>query len=276
MTDVLITARQLAAALESDRPPVVLDVRWRLERPDGWPVYFAGHIPGAVYVDLEQELAAPNRPASEGRHPLPDVERLQESARRWGISNDSWVVVYDDAKGMSAARAWWLLRYAGLEDVRMLDGALPAWESAGLPLQPGPVEAKPGDVTLRYGALPVLDIDGAAEFPSKGVLLDARARDRFRGDHEPVDPVPGHIPGAVSAPTTENLAPDGTFLPADELRRRFEELGVRDAVAVYCGSGVTAAHEAAALTIAGFEPALYPGSWSEWANNPGRPVETGE
>jgi thiosulfate/3-mercaptopyruvate sulfurtransferase len=278
MTDHLITADELAELI--DAPAVrILDVRWRLDRPDGRPDYLAGHIPGAVYVELDRELAAHGEPR-EGRHPLPSAEALQESARRWGISDGDSVVVYDDLKSMSAARAWWLLRYAGMSDVRVLDGSLSGWVASGRALETGQVMPEPGTVSLDYGHLPVLSIDEAAALPESGILLDARAGERYRGEVEPVDPRAGHIPGALSAPTGENVDDDGRFLPADALRARFESLGAKDSaetsVGVYCGSGVTAAHEALALTLAGFEPAVYPGSWSQWSNTPGRPVATGE
>ncbi len=175
---------------------------------------------------------------------------------------------------MSAARAWWLLADAGV-DVRVLDGGLGAWRAARLPLEEGETRPPAGDVVLGGGRMPVIDLDGAAGFG--GVLLDARAGERYRGEDEPVDPKAGHIPGAVSAPTAQNLGADGLFLPSDDLRRRFEALGVRDdaPVAAYCGSGVTAAHEALALVLAGFRPAIYPGSWSQWSNRDGAPVATG-
>jgi thiosulfate/3-mercaptopyruvate sulfurtransferase len=188
------------------------------------------------------------------------------------------VVVYDDGPGTAAARAWWLLRWAGVADVRLLDGGLAAWRRAGGPVEGGDVVPEPGDVTLSGGHLPVLDADAAAALPGTGgVLLDARAGERYRGETEPVDPVAGHVPGAVSAPTTGNLAPDGTFLAAAALSERFAQLGASPgaSVGVYCGSGVTAAHEVAALAAAGIEAALYPGSWSQWSNDPARPVATG-
>ncbi|NQX17636.1 sulfurtransferase [Rathayibacter sp. VKM Ac-2857] len=275
-SDVLVTPDELEAALASPEPPLVLDVRWRLDRPDGRPAYLEGHVPGAGYVDLDHELAAHGAP-EDGRHPLPPIEVLQESARRWGLRQGQAVVVYDDLKNLSSARAWWLLRAAGVADVRLLDGSLRAWTGSGRALEAGPVEPVGGDVELAYGALPVLDIDEAAALPSTGVLLDARAPERYRGDVEPIDPRAGHIPGALNAPATGNVDADGRFLDAAVLRARFEELGVRpDApVGVYCGSGVTAAVDAVALTLAGFAPALYPGSWSQWSNTAGRPVATG-
>ncbi|WP_026150593.1 sulfurtransferase [Streptomyces prunicolor] len=275
---VTTTVPELAELLGSERPPVLLDVRWALGDPHGRDHYADGHIPGAVYVDLDTEMAAPASPEG-GRHPLPDLTELQESARRWGIGDGRSVVVYDDLGNTAAARAWWLLRYAGVTEVTLLDGALGAWRAAGLPLESGiPADPAPGDVVLRAGALPITDADGAAELAVTGLLLDARAGERYRGEVEPVDPRAGHIPGALSAPTGENLAADGTFLAPELLRKRFEERGAGDAarIGVYCGSGVTAAHQIAALEIAGFEATLFPGSWSAWSADPARPAATGD
>ena len=253
----------------------VLDVRWKLGGPPGREEYAAGHIPGAVYVDLDTELAGHGAP-TDGRHPLPEESAFQEAARSWGLDDGDSVVVYDDVSGTSAARAWWLLRHAGVRDVRVLDGGLAAWRAAGLPVETGPVLTAPGTVTVRFGAQPTLDADDATALARDGVLLDARAGERFRGEVEPVDPRPGHIPGAVSAPTTENLGADGRMLPPDQLAARFTGLGITTEmpVGVYCGSGVTAAHEALALVVAGFPmPSLYAGSYSAWSNDPARPVE---
>ncbi|OUE29677.1 3-mercaptopyruvate sulfurtransferase [Clavibacter michiganensis] len=274
--EILITPTELDHALRTRDDVRVLDVRWSLGGPPGRPLHEAGHIPGAVYVDLDAELSRHGAP-EEGRHPLPDPAALQEAARRWGVREGDAVVAYDGGGSLAAARAWWVLRDAGIADVRILDGALPAWTAAGLPLETGPVVPAPGDVTLTSGLLAVLDEAGAARVARAGVLLDARAGERYRGEVEPVDPRAGHVPGAVSAPTAENLALDGAFLPADALRARYAALGIRpgDAVGVYCGSGVTAAHEIAALAIAGIDAALYPGSWSAWSNQPARPVATG-
>ena len=271
----LITADDLDASLRSERPPVVLDVRWRLGGPHGRADHLAGHIPSAVFVDLDDELAAHGAP-TDGRHPLPTPERFQASARAWGIDDGDTVVVYDDWMGWGAARAWWMLADAGV-DTRVLDGGLGAWRAAGLPLTPGEEPRRPGSVTLHPGRMPQLTIDGAAALAASGVLLDARAGERYRGDVEPIDPRAGHIPGAISAPTTENLTADGRLRAPDELRARFATLGVRpgEPVGVYCGSGVSAAQEVLALAVAGHEAALYPGSWSQWANHPDRPVATG-
>jgi len=282
MPSILTTASELHDALTAGAFPDggvvrVLDVRWRLDRPDGRPDYRAGHIPGAQYVDLDHDLAAHGAP-TDGRHPLPSVEALQASARRWGIDEGDTVVVYDDLKNMSSARAWWLLRFAGVADVRLLDGSLRAWTDAGYALEDGDAEIPAaGAVTLSYGAVPSLELDEVAAFADTGLLLDARASERYRGEVEPIDPRAGHVPGAVSAPTTENVDDIGRFRSADDLRSRFRMLGAEDGVSVgvYCGSGVTAAHEAVALTLAGFEPRVFPGSWSQWSNHPELPVATG-
>lgn len=274
-SDVLVSAAELAAQIARGDDLVVLDVRWRLGGPPGHGEYLTGHVPGAVYVDLDTELAAHGEP-TDGRHPLPDVAALQEAARRWGVRRGSRVVAYDGAGNLAAARAWWLLRWAGVSDVRLLDGALPAWAEAGGALETDDVVPAPGDVELTAGALPTLDLASVGGFPDGGVLLDARAPERFRGEVEPVDPKAGHVPGATSAPTGDNLDADGRFLPADALRERFAGLGADGSrpVAVYCGSGVTAAHQVAALAVAGVDAALYPGSWSQWSNHD-LPVATG-
>jgi thiosulfate/3-mercaptopyruvate sulfurtransferase len=270
---VLVSASELL----SGGAGILLDVRWALGDDRGRERHLEGHLPGAVFVDLETELADPPS-AAEGRHPLPSVQRLQAAARRWGLSDADAVVVYDASGGLAAARAWWLLRWGGLTDVRILDGGLDAWRRAGGSIETGDVVPEPGDVTLPGGCMPVLTIDEAAALPhSGGVLLDARAGERYRGAVEPIDPRAGHVPGAVNAPTAENLAADGTFRPAAELAARFAELGVAPGarVAAYCGSGVTAAHEIAALAVAGIDAALWPGSWSQWSADPHRPAATG-
>ncbi len=273
---VLVGAAALAEELAGERPPVVLDVRWTLGGPPGHGVYLTGHLPGAVYVDLDSELARHGDP-SDGRHPLPSAADLQASMRRWGLHDGDRVVVYDGAGNLAAARAWWLLRWAGLSDVRMLDGALPAWVAAGGRLDVDDVRPAPGTARVRAGSLPTLTVEQAAGWPEQGVLLDARAAERYRGETEPIDPKAGHIPGAVSAPTSDNLAADGRFRSAAELAERFAALGAGDGdpVAVYCGSGVTAAHELAALAIAGIHGTLYAGSWSQWSNLD-LPVETAD
>lgn len=268
------------AAAPAPAPEAVklLDVRWTLAGSRrGHGEYLRGHLPGAVFVNMDTQLAGHDAPRA-GRHPLPHPDRFGETVRMLGIDDGDTVVAYDDAQGTSAARAWWLLRHAGLERVYLLDGGLAAWRAAGLPLQAGEVIPRPGTARTTWGRMPVLDMDGAARLPQDGLLVDARSAARYRGDEEPMDPQAGHIPGAVSGPTTQNVAEDGRFRPAAELAERFRALGVREGTAVgtYCGSGVSAAHQVAALSIAGHQAALYPGSWSAWSNTPGRPVATGD
>ncbi|MFD6027628.1 sulfurtransferase [Streptomyces griseoluteus] len=274
---VIITAAELARDLAGPTPPTLLDVRWRLSAPDApafdaRAAYAAGHLPGAVFVDLDRELAAP--PGPRGRHPLPDLAEFGAAMRRAGVFAGTPVVVYDGGQGWAAARAWWLLRATGHPNVRVLDGGLTAWEGPLSTEVPTPAQ---GDFEPLPEPAGVLDADGAARLAGSGVLLDARAGERYRGEVEPIDRIGGHIPGALSAPTVENVGPDGRFLPAADLRDRFKALGVSgDApVGVYCGSGVSAAHEALALAIAGIPAALYVGSWSEWSNDPSRPVAVG-
>jgi thiosulfate/3-mercaptopyruvate sulfurtransferase len=273
---VTVSAAQLAAELTGPRPPVLLDVRWTLGGPPGVEGYRSGHLPDARFVDLDVDLAGPPG-RGRGRHPLPDTASFEAAMRAVGVSDGSAVVVYDAGGGLSAARAWWLLRYHGHRDVRLLDGGVSAWVAAGNPLTTDEPAVTAGDLTARPGAMPVLDAAGAARLARDGVLLDARAAARYRGEAEPIDPVAGHVPGARSAPTTDNLQADGTLLAPGALRARFAELGAGgDApVGAYCGSGVTAAHEVLALAVAGIPAALYAGSWSEWVSDPSRPVAVG-
>lgn len=312
--DSTLDPTALAAALAVGPAPVLLDVRWRLGGPPGLDRYREGHLPGARFVDLDRDLAGPpgaggpGRPG--GRHPLPDADAFEAAMRRAGVDDDRPVVVYDENDSMAAARAWWLLRYFGHQQVQVLDGGYQAWLAADEPIETGPAQAPaPGTFTARSGHLPLLDAAGAARVAREGVLLDARAAERYRGEVEPVDPVAGHIPDAVSAPTTENLGPGGRFLDPEALRARFAGLGVPAVAAaavaapaaaapaaagaaapaaaggagmtgagmtgVYCGSGVTAAHEVLALSLAGIPAALYVGSWSDWITDPARPVVTG-
>ncbi|WP_337924945.1 sulfurtransferase [Arthrobacter jiangjiafuii] len=278
MNGPVIDVPGLQELLAAGGPVVLLDVRWALGSTDGFKQYQRGHIPGAVYVDLEKELAAPAGNGAAGRHPLPDPREFERTARSWGISAGDTVVVYDAVSGTSAARAWWLLRHAGMESVYLLDGGVVAWHRAGLALEGGSVVPRPGDVELTWDRMPILEMWDVPAQLAAGRLLDARAKERYRGDREPVDPIPGHIPGAVNAPATENLSAEGTFRSPGELRAAFGALGVRSGapVAVYCGSGITAAHEVVALELAGYKAALYPGSWSQWSSTKGSPVATGQ
>jgi thiosulfate/3-mercaptopyruvate sulfurtransferase len=271
----LIDVAGLARALREPDPPVLLDIRWSLVAGAEHELYLRGHLPEARFVSLDADLADP--PGPGGRHPLPSAQRFTEAMRRAGVSEVDGVVCYDAGPGMSAARAWWLIRYFGHLDVRVLDGGYAAWLAAGLAVQTGDVLPAPGGFTPRQTRVATLDADEIGDFVASGhLLLDARATERYLGLTEPVDPVAGHIPGAVSAPTSGNVRPDGTFGDPAALRTRFGQLGVSESrpTAVYCGSGVTAAHEVLALELAGFSAALYPGSWSHWITDPARPVAT--
>jgi thiosulfate/3-mercaptopyruvate sulfurtransferase len=272
----LVSATSLAAELATAPRPVVLDVRWRLGGPPGIDSYRLGHLPGAVFTDLDHDLAGPPGPA--GRHPLPDAATFQAAMRAAGVQQGRPVVVHDDGDATAAARGWWTLRYFGHENVRVLDGGYRAWVSAGLPVTTAGPAPAPGDFTAKPGRMPVLDAAGAQAVARSGRLLDARAGERYRGETESVDPVAGHIPGALSVPIAGNVNADGTFKDAAELAARFASFGVKpgsEAVGAYCGSGVTAAHEVLALTLAGIPAALYVGSWSNWVADPDRPVATG-
>ncbi|HZU47758.1 MAG TPA: sulfurtransferase [Mycobacterium sp.] len=277
---MLITAAALARLIEAGTALTILDVRWRLDEPDGHAAYLQGHLPGAVYVSLEEELSD-HTITGRGRHPLPSGRRLEVAARRWGVRHDVPVVVYDDWNRVGSSRAWWVLTAAGLADVRILDGGLAAWRSAGGAVHTGPVTPQPGNVTVGHsdlyaGALPTLTAHQAGS--GDVILLDARAPERFRGDVEPVDPVAGHIPKAQNLPSTSVLANDGTFLTDNLLSQRFSEHGVEPGrrLGVYCGSGVSATVTVAALAAVGVQAALFPGSWSEWISDPDRAVARGD
>lgn len=276
---VLITPAELADRIQSGEPVAILDVRWRIDVPDGRPAYLDGHIPGAVYVSLEDELSD-HSISGRGRHPLPSGDKLQEALRRWGVRQDVPVVVYDDWNRAGSGRAWWVLTAAGLPDVRILDGGWAAWRASGGAAETGAVDPQPGNVTvpqkdLYAGSRPTLTAEqaGAGDVP----LFDARAPERYTGDSETVDPVGGHIPGARNLPFATLLAADGTFLDDAGLARLLSEHDIDPAVPVgaYCGSGVTATVVIAALATAGYDAALFPGSWSEWSSDPGHPVARG-
>lgn len=256
----------------------VLDARWQLGRDDGREQYLAGHIPGAVFIDVERELSRHGEP-HEGRHPLPDDAALAAAARRWGIRTGAPVVIYDDHRMLAASRAWWALRRAGLADVRVLDGGWAAWLADGGDVATGDVTVEPGDVELAApGAADIIDTADAETWPERGPLLDARAAERYRGETEPIDPVAGHIPGARNLPIGRLLTDDGRFRPACEIAAAFDDVGTDGSapIAAYCGSGITAAQLALAGSLIGRHVTVYPGSWSAWSNTPGRPVATGE
>ncbi len=277
---MLITPEWLTAHL--DDPAIqIVDVRWYLtERSRGRAEYLEAHIPGASFMDIDDDLAAP-RGQGPGRHPLPEPAAFAAAAGRAGIGTDTHVVAYDAGGGAYAARLWWLLRYFGHQRVSLLDGGWPAWLAASHPTESGARDATPA--TFIAVPRPELVIDAAAveelRRDPNAVLLDARAIERYEGRVEPVDPQAGHIPGARPAPYAGNLRDDGRLKAPDELRDRYAALGVDTAqrVACYCGSGVTAAHDVFALFLAGRTDALlYEGSWSDWCSDPARPIATGQ
>ncbi|MFB9662041.1 sulfurtransferase [Glycomyces mayteni] len=259
----LIDAVEAAAWTDAVR----IDVRWTLGGDSKEAEYAAGHLPGAVWLDFDRDVCGPVGPVG-GRHPLPDPEALQGVLRAAGIDDGTPVLVYDGGDGMSAARTWWTLRWAGIEDVRVLTGGLAAWTEAGLPLETQVPQRPAGNVTVRPGGLPVLDADGAAAWAADHSLVDVRSPERYRGEFEPVDPVAGHVPGAVNLFLGEDDLGD-----VDRIRARYESV---PEPAFYCGSGVGAARSALAVTAAGLPtPPVYIGSWSDWAAR-GREIARGE
>jgi thiosulfate/3-mercaptopyruvate sulfurtransferase len=282
----LVSCRELAGLINSADPPVVLDVRWRLSGPPGIDSYLAGHLPGARFIDLDSDLSGP--PGAGGRHPLPETSVFEAAMRKAGLHAGQFAVAYDDGDSTIAARLWWMLRYYGHRPVAVLDGGYRGWVTAGLPLTTEVTRPQPGDYTVtEVGAMPVLDAGDAGLLARSGFLLDARSADRYRGEVEPVDRVAGHIPGALSAPTVENVDGDGRFRAQSELAARFASLGLpasadlttggsgQPVIGAYCGSGVTAAHQVLALELAGLPAALYVGSWSQWSFDPANPIATG-
>jgi thiosulfate/3-mercaptopyruvate sulfurtransferase len=274
---VLISPAELAELLDSAQPPVVADVRWTLGGPPGKQDFQACHIPGAVWVDLETQLAGP--PGVGGRHPLPAVAVFEQATRDIGVRQGSLVVAYDAATSQAAARLWWLLTDAGHRHVRVLNGGLAAWKAAGMPTVSGPGDPPlRGDFIARAGQRPQLNAAEIAALlgrPEACTLIDVRAAERYSGQHEPIDLVAGHIPGAINLPATANLHADGRFLPPAEIARLYAEAGGTDGAVLYCGSGITASHSLLALESAGLTAAIYPGSWSDWITDSSRPTATG-
>ena len=275
----LITPQQLAARLQQPKLRII-DCRFSLEDADyGRCSYAQGHIPGALHADLERDLSGEVVAGVTGRHPLPQPQALLARFREWGLNNDDEVVLYDDGPGAFAARAWWLFAWLGKRDgVYLLDGGLTAWRGAGLPLNDVTPDGQPGsfsgeaDASLTINASQLLERLGRDSL----TLIDARALPRFLGEVEPIDPVAGHIPGALCAPFTDNLDANGRFRGPEQLRARFSDLidgQLSETLVAYCGSGVTACHNLFALCLAGYPLAsLYPGSWSEWITDANRPV----
>jgi thiosulfate/3-mercaptopyruvate sulfurtransferase len=283
MHATLIDPATLAAHAD-DADWVILDCRHDLMNlAAGAEAYAAGHLPHAQFVDIETQLSGARRDAAgvfRGRHPLPEPEAFIEQLRAWGVNDATQVVAYDAHGGMFAARLWWMLRWVGHEAVAVLDGGLPAWLAAGLPLSlEAPSPRARGTIAARAALVATVDVNAVLQNLEDGsrTIVDARAPDRFRGENETIDPVGGRIPGAKNRFFKDNLQPDGRFKTPDQLR---SELGVaignpRSAI-MQCGSGVTACHNLLALEVAGMPGAsLYPGSWSEWSSDASRPVATG-
>lgn len=277
----LIDPETLQAHLE-DPDWVVVDCRFSLSDPAyGWQAYQKAHIPTAVYAHLDEDLSGPMVPGRSGRHPLPNPDQLAQKLGAWGIGSCTQVVAYDDAGGAFAARLWWLLGWLGHDAVAVLDGGWPRWIGEGRPIREGVEQRPPCAFTPRLQPERVVTADDVKQrlHDPAWRLLDARAPERYQGVQEPIDPVAGHIPGAVNAPFSENLTSAGTFLSPERLRQRFAALlgGVPpERTICYCGSGVTAAHNVLAMTHAGLPGArLYAGSWSEWITDPRRPVARG-
>jgi thiosulfate/3-mercaptopyruvate sulfurtransferase len=289
VTSPLVSVRQLAAWLEEPAPPVIVDLRWYLGRPgDGHRAYLEGHLPGAIFLDLDEDLADLAGYGAPGRHPLPTPAGFETRMATAGIADGARVVGYDDVGGWVAARLWWMLDNLGFgrrgidgEWVGVLDGGIAAWTGSGRALESGEVSlpAATGRLRLAPEWHGVIDREALKSRLGTVTLLDARGAPRYRGETEPVDPLAGHIPTALSAPIDGNLDADGTFKSIDELRARYGELGIIEAapgeVIVSCGSGTSAAHHSLAMRAAGMpDPTLYVGSYSDWSRS-GEPVATG-
>ncbi len=281
---LLIEPEMLATLLKDERL-VVLDARFSLaDAKQGWGMYNQGHIAGALYADLEEDLSGSIVPGVTGRHPLPEQKDWQATLRRWGIDKDSQVVVYDDGGHAMAARAWWLMRWAGISQCMILHGGMKAWQAGRYPVTTDISDVVESQSDFSTGHMPTVSaVDLLKEMKPEGKglsrkLIDARAYERFRGEEETMDSLAGHIPGAVCHPFAENLDEDGRFLSADHLREIFTSLVGEDSRPVfYCGSGVTACHNIFAMELAGLSGAtLYPGSWSEWITDPRHPVARGQ
>ena len=275
----LISVTELSPHLD-DPDWAIVDCRFSLADTErGRRAYREAHLPGALYAHLDDDLSGVIKPGITGRHPLPDIDAFAETLSAWGIDEHVQVVAYDDFGGGIAARLWWMLRWLGHDAVAVLDGGYPAWQRLALPTRPGDEARPPRRFVPHPHPAMIADVDEVATSRTDPAcrVVDARTAKRYRGEHEPIDPVAGHIPGAVSAPFGDSLDADGHFLPPQTLRRRFSALlgGVPpERVTCYCGSGVTATHNLLALTHAGLPGArLYPGSWSHWITDPTRPVE---
>ena len=277
--ETLITVKQLTEQLAKQPEHVVLvDCRFSLaDESFGNKAYEISHISGAIYAGLNKDLSGQIVPGTTGRHPLPERDEFTDRIRQWGITNDQQVVAYDDASGAFAARLWWLFRWLGHRNVAVLDGGFKAWVDAGENVTDKVQGTQPSHFTPAGHLTSVINAEELTEF--EGLVTDARELARFRGEVEPIDPIAGHIPNARCLPFTNNLTPSQNFKSMVDLRQQFRDFGISElkSTVCYCGSGVTAAHNILALVHAGFpEPTLYPGSWSEWITDPGRPIATDE
>ena len=263
MADPLISTAE-ASALLDDAGVRFVDCRWYLGEPEQGPAaYAAGHLPGAVYADLETHLSVPDGP---GRHPLPAPEEFAATLWALGVGDEHLVIAYDDRGGAIASRLWWMLRWIGHDRVRVLDGGLTAWRAAGHPVTGSVPDHPPAALSVRAPLTRQIDREDLAARLGSTAVLDARAPERYRGDEEPIDPVAGHVPTALNRPYESTLGPDERFLPPAELAAFFGPMD--EETVVYCGSGVTACHAIVAMLHAGLpEPMLYPGSWSDWSSS---------
>ncbi|MCX4025346.1 sulfurtransferase [Endozoicomonas sp. SM1973] len=276
--DMLVTPHWLLQQLSLSNNVCIFDCRFSLADPDaGQQAYNQQHIPGAIYADLERDLSGPVVSGETGRHPLPDASRLNDRLKAWGINQDSTVVVYDQQDSSQAVRLWWLLTWLGKTQVAILDGGFQAWLDAGLPTTVELPSKAPGNFVGQPDSSMWVSTDEVLQQLSqpKWCLVDARAAIRYSGEQEPIDPIAGHIPGALNLPFQENLTAAGCFLPKHQLAERFKILSVKEItdLVCYCGSGVTACHNIFAMELAGIgRPRLYPGSWSEWVASSSRPI----
>lgn len=286
MSDLLFEPLELADLLTAEDPderPVLLDIRWSLETTpeENHAEYLAGHLPGAAFMHMKGGLAGEPLPDGRGgRHPMPRLADAQAAFQAAGVTDARPVVVYDAANSLAASRAWWLLNYYGKDEVRVLNGGYAAWVAAGQPTETGEPEIARGGIVLTPGGRRLLDADGVEHYLDRHQVVDSRPAERFRGESETVDPVAGHIPGAISIPALKNVDEAGRFLPADDLELRFTARGIQPdkRTAIYCGSGIQACHMALAMEVAEvgvYDPAIYIGSWSDWITDPERPIATG-
>ncbi len=272
----IIDSQDLAAALSNSDSLVIIDTRFNLkDQAWGRAEYTSGHIPGAVYADLDHDLSSEIIPGVTGRHPWPEREAIRDLFASWGVQEDSQIVAYDQSHGGIAARVWAMARYIGIDTVCILNGGWQEWARLQLPASTSAADPKPSDLQLKS---PLLDIVSVEELTALSPLIDARTAARYQGISEPIDPIAGHIPGAINMPFLDNLTESLLWKSREEVAKRFNHLVIADAVGVYCGSGVTACHNLVAMEYAGVDvnEKLYPGSWSEYITDPKREVRLGK